>query len=61
MVHKAAAGTIDPVLGVYANLNSIIAAGDSSGESLVKQKLDNLVKMAKRDKYVSSRILFTMP
>lgn len=52
---KAASITIDPVLGVYANLNSIIAAGDSSGESLIQQKLDNLMKMAKRDKYVSSR------
>ena len=34
------------------------AAGDSSGESLVKQKLDNLVKMAKRDNMSSGDIIY---
>ncbi|QEC66951.1 tetratricopeptide repeat protein [Panacibacter ginsenosidivorans] len=51
---KSAAHTTDPVMEVYANLNSIKASG-SKDENVLKEKLDNLQKMAKRDKYYGYR------
>ncbi len=50
----SAAHTTDPVMEVYANLNSI---GISSGnkEDVLKEKLNNLLKMAKKDRYQSYR------
>lgn len=54
---KCAETTIDPIMGVYANLNTIkVASGDTSA-NLLQQKLDNLMKMAKRDKYAEHRDL----
>ncbi|CAN5200881.1 hypothetical protein BH11BAC6_BH11BAC6_01710 [soil metagenome] len=51
---KSAEHTTDPIMEVYANLNSIKAAGGSD-EKVLQEKLDNLMKMAKRDKYFSYR------
>jgi tetratricopeptide (TPR) repeat protein len=51
---KSAAHTTDPIMEVYANLNSIKASG-SKDENVLKEKLDNLQKMAKRDKYYGYR------
>ena len=51
---KSAAHTTDPVMEVYANLNAIKASG-SKDDAVLKEKLDNLMKMAKRDKYVGYR------
>jgi outer membrane protein assembly factor BamD (BamD/ComL family) len=52
--NKSASHTTDPILEVNANLNSIKAFKDSS-TNLLKEKLDNLYKMAHRDKYLSNR------
>ncbi|MEP6845662.1 MAG: hypothetical protein ABI861_06650 [Panacibacter sp.] len=51
---KSASHTTDPVMEVYANLNSIKASG-SRDENVLKEKLDNLLKMARRDKYFGYR------
>lgn len=51
---RAASHTTDPVMEVYANLNAIKASG-SKDEKVLKEKLDNLMKMAKRDKYLGYR------
>lgn len=51
---KSASHTTDPVMEVYANLNSIKASGNKD-EAVLKEKLDNLLKMAKRDKYFGYR------
>ncbi len=52
--NRSAAHTPDPVMEVYANLNSIgISSGDK--ETILQQKLNNLLKLAKKDKYVSYR------
>lgn len=51
---KSALHTTDPVMEVYANLNSIKASG-SKDEAVLKEKLDNLLKMARRDKYYGYR------
>ncbi len=51
---KAAQHTTDPVMEVYANLNSIQDAVIDTG-TVLQQKLDNLLRLAKRDKYVDSR------
>lgn len=51
---RAASHTTDPVMEVYANLNAIKASGNKD-ESVLKEKLDNLMKMAKRDKYLGYR------
>lgn len=51
---KAASHTTDPVMEVYANLNSLSdAVIDTS--TVLQEKLDNLLRLAKRDKYVDSR------
>jgi outer membrane protein assembly factor BamD (BamD/ComL family)/tetratricopeptide (TPR) repeat protein len=59
---KSAETTTDPIMEVYANLNSIRASGDTSKntvsdstKSLLQEKLNNLLKMAHRDKYTSYR------
>ncbi len=52
--NKSAEHTTDPIMEVYANLNSIKAYRDSSG-NMLQQKLDNLFKMARRDKYAGNR------
>ncbi|CAN5758798.1 hypothetical protein BH10BAC2_BH10BAC2_07790 [soil metagenome] len=51
---KSAAHTTDPVMEVYANLNSIKAAGNKDA-TVLEEKLDNLLRMAKRDKYYGYR------
>lgn len=59
---KSAETTIDPIMEVYANLNSIRASGDTSKnvvtdstKNLLQEKLNNLLKMAHRDKYAGYR------
>ncbi|RFM28763.1 type IX secretion system periplasmic lipoprotein PorW/SprE [Deminuibacter soli] len=47
---RAASHTLDPILEVYATLNSIRAQGGESDE-LLQQKLNKLLKLAKRDKF----------
>jgi tetratricopeptide (TPR) repeat protein len=51
---KSASHTTDPVMEVYANLNSIKASGNKD-DAVLKEKLDNLLKMARRDKYYGYR------
>ncbi len=51
---KSAEQTIDPIMEVYANLSSIRIAGGNS-DSITTQKLNALLKMAHRDKYLSSK------
>ena len=51
---RSAAHTTDPIMEVYANLNSIRASG-SKDEAVLKEKLENLQKMARRDKYYGYR------
>ncbi len=51
---KSATHTTDPIMEVYANLSSITTfSGDTI--NMMQQKLNNLLKMARRDKYVSNR------
>lgn len=51
---KSASDTKNPVMEVYANLNSIKAYRDSS-DKMLQDKLDNLFKMAHRDKYTDNK------
>ncbi|MFZ1801148.1 MAG: hypothetical protein WAU24_14865, partial [Chitinophagaceae bacterium] len=51
---KAAGHTTDPVMEVYANLNSISDVPNDT-TSVLQQKLDNLLRLAKKDKYEDSR------
>lgn len=51
---KAAEHTLNPIMEVYANLNSINAYGNKTNE-ILQQKIDNLTKLAHRDKYVTNR------
>ncbi|HRI20380.1 MAG TPA: hypothetical protein PLA68_05480, partial [Panacibacter sp.] len=51
---KSAAHTNDPVMEVYANLNSIKASSGKT-DSILQEKLDALMKMAHRDKYLANR------
>ncbi len=51
---KAASHTTDPVMEVYANLNSISDMPNDT-TSVLQQKLDNLLRLAKKDKYEDSR------
>ncbi|MEO8117551.1 MAG: hypothetical protein ABI653_07855 [Bacteroidota bacterium] len=51
---KAASHTTDPIMEVYANLNSISDVPNDT-TSVLQQKLDNLLRLAKKDKYVDSR------
>jgi len=52
--NKAAEHTLDPILDVYANLNSISAYTNKS-DNLLQQKIDNLTKLAHKDKFVANR------
>lgn len=52
---KSASLATDPVLQVNANLQVIKLTGNKGDEKLAKEKLDNLIRMAKRDKYFSER------
>jgi tetratricopeptide (TPR) repeat protein len=52
--NKCAEITTDPIMEVYANLNSIIASGGKE-EKILQEKLNNLLKMAHRDKYMGNR------
>ncbi|MDB5232125.1 MAG: tetratricopeptide repeat protein [Chitinophagaceae bacterium] len=51
---NAANHATDPVLEVFANLHTTVAAKDSAGLGY-KQKLDHLLQMAKREKYAEYR------
>lgn len=51
---KAAGHTTDPIMEVYANLNSISDIPNDT-TSVLQQKLDNLLRLAKKDKYEDSR------
>jgi len=52
--NKSAANTTDPILEIYANLNSISSYSGNEQE-VRKQKLNNLLKLAHKDKYVNNR------
>lgn len=54
---KSAEHTTDPIMEVYANLNSIKAsAGDTGNASaMLQEKINSLLKMAHRDKYATNR------
>jgi outer membrane protein assembly factor BamD (BamD/ComL family) len=52
---KSAAHTIDPYMAVYASLNAINAAEDSSDAA--DKKVTSLLKLAKKDRYVAYRDL----
>ncbi|HWB28352.1 MAG TPA: hypothetical protein VG738_22925 [Chitinophagaceae bacterium] len=52
--NKAAEHTIDPIMDVYANLNSINAYNDKSG-NVLQEKINNLTKLAHRDRYITNR------
>lgn len=51
---KAAAHTLNPIMEVYANLNSISAYGARKGD-ILQQKIDNLTRLAHKDKYINNR------
>jgi tetratricopeptide (TPR) repeat protein len=51
---KCAETTNDPIMEVYANLGAIKAAGDTT-KNIIDEKLNNLLKMAHRDKYAENR------
>lgn len=51
---KSAETTNDPIMEVYANLGAIKASGDTS-KNIIDEKLNNLLKMAHRDKYAENR------
>lgn len=51
---RAASHTTDPVMAVYANLNSISNLNFDTS-NVLQQKLDNLLRLAKKDKYINSR------
>jgi hypothetical protein len=51
---KCAETTNDPIMEVYANLGAIKASGDTS-KNIINEKLNNLLKMAHRDKYAENR------
>ena len=52
--NKSSEHTINPVMEVYANLNSI-EAYSGNVENILQQKLDALLKMGHRDKFVDNR------
>jgi hypothetical protein len=52
---RSAKMTNDPVMEVYANLYSIKATTNSGDEKLLQEKKDQLLKLAKKDKYESYR------
>jgi len=52
--NKAAQHTLNPIMDVYANLNSIDAYNNKTGD-LLQQKIDNLTKLAHKDRYVTNR------
>lgn len=52
--NRCASHTLDPVLEVYATLNSIRVAGGDDDKQL-QQKLDNLLRLAKKDKFAFQR------
>ncbi len=51
---RSADHTPDPIMEVNAYLNSITINSDTTG-SIIQEKLNSLLKMAKRDKYVQYR------
>ena len=53
--NKAIDYSIDPYLEVYARLNIVKIASGLSKENALKKNLDELYKMARRDKYASYR------
>jgi len=52
--NKAASHTLDPIMEVYANLNSINAYSDVS-DTLLQQKINALLKLVHKDRYVTNR------
>src|SRR6478609_6697450 len=52
--NRCANNTPDPIMEVNAYLNSINLGNDSTGNT-IQQKLDALLRMAKKDKYVLYR------
>lgn len=51
---KVIGHTLDPVMEIYARLHSI-RINDEGGENFIDQNIAELLKMAKRDKYVDYR------
>lgn len=52
---KSSSNSNDPVLQVNADLNVIRLTGDKGDDKLAEEKLNNLNRMARRDKYYSQR------
>jgi tetratricopeptide (TPR) repeat protein len=48
---KAIAHTVDPVMEIYARLNSLRINNSGKKDSYIQDNVDDLVKMAKKDKY----------
>ncbi|MEP6513455.1 MAG: hypothetical protein ABJA79_06280, partial [Parafilimonas sp.] len=51
---KSAEHTLDPVMEVYARLNSIAVSGGDTSD-IIQQKIDGLLKLAHKDKFVNYR------
>ncbi len=51
---KVIGHTIDPVMEIYARLNSI-RIDTSGGENYIEKNIAELTKMAKRDRYIDYR------
>ncbi|MER3499116.1 MAG: hypothetical protein C4308_11025 [Chitinophagaceae bacterium] len=51
---KAIGHTVDPVMEVYARLNAI-RVDKTGGDKFIEKNIDQLLKMAKRDKYTDYR------
>jgi outer membrane protein assembly factor BamD (BamD/ComL family) len=54
LFERAIQHTIDPLLEVYARMN-IVAMASAAQENAIQQNLDELLKMARRDKYEANR------
>ena len=54
LFERAIQHTVDPLLEVYGRMN-IVAMAAATRENAIQQNLDELLKMAKRDKYESNR------
>jgi len=53
--NRAINHTVDPVMEVYARLNSLRINNAGKKESFIQDNLDDLLKMAKKDKYENYR------
>ncbi|WP_153800369.1 type IX secretion system periplasmic lipoprotein PorW/SprE [Foetidibacter luteolus] len=52
---KAADHAVDPILEVYANLNSVMLNSGTGEQNFIQEKINNLLKLARREKYARYR------